>query len=203
MRLPARPERILDAIRRAGHVTFEKPSPYDLNIFGIRSSSRVPNMFDDVLGCVYQDENLEWRLEMWPATTDPGLYWLEHYDASRVQGTAILVPGQYRNVYRLDMHAGKYLALCQRNGPVKVWRDRNRDQILDWGGPEFSGHYGINIHRSSAFGKSEAVGKWSAGCQVFQYLADFQRLLSLAAFQLAYHPSWTHYSYTLITEQDL
>ena len=57
-------------------------------------------------------------------------------------GTAILVPDQYRGVYKIDTHGGKrrYTALCQRLGPVKIWRDNNRDRIPDYEGPIHEGH---------------------------------------------------------------
>ena len=86
-------DRILDAIDRVG-VSFRSETPYDLNLFGIRSNNVESNTFDDLLGCIYRDEQLAFQLEVWPATTDPGLYWLQN--PSRVEGTAILVPGQYR-----------------------------------------------------------------------------------------------------------
>lgn len=194
-------EVILNSMTRLGYATFQDRHPYDLNLFGIRNRNPRAGRFDDLLGCVFRDAHLNWNCEVWPATTDPGLYYLEN--PTRVQGTAILVPGQYRGVYRLDMHSGKYLALCQRNGPVTVARDRNRDGQLDWDSPTESGMFGINIHRSSLTGNTLAVGKWSAGCQVFQRLQDFQRLLSLAGYQLAYHPTYTSYTYTLMTQDQI
>jgi hypothetical protein len=194
-------ENMLQSIKAAGYVTFESETPYDLNIWGVRAANPVSNTFNDWLGCTYRGPDLAWRTDYWPATTDPGRYWLEN--PGRVEGTAILVPGQYRGAYALDLHAGSYEALCQRNGPVKVWRDDNKDAILDWGGPEYSGYYGINLHRSQKIGTTETVGRWSAGCQVFQRCSDFYALLSLAHKQREYHPSWSRYTYTLLTADQI
>ena len=47
------------------------------------------------------------------------------------KGCAILVPDQYRGVYKIDTHAGKYTALCQRRGNVKVFRDADKDHEHD------------------------------------------------------------------------
>jgi hypothetical protein len=172
---------VLEAIKAKGYKTFETKHPFDLNIFGIRSASTVPNRFDDVIGCVYRDKRNEWKIRTWSATTDPG---------------------QYRGVYKLDHHAGKYLALCQRNGPVKVYRDSNRDQVLDWTGDTREGMYGINIHRASLSG-STVVDRWSAGCQVFASPFDFAELMQLAIAQLTIHPTYDSFTYTLLEEGDL
>jgi len=200
MSLTLTPEQALASIRAAGFVTFEDDEPYDLNIFGVRSASKVPNIFNDTLGCVYRCDALHWHCETWPATTDPGLYWLEH--PSNVNGTAILcAPQQSRGVYALDLHAGKYLALCQRNGPVDVWRDDDRDALPEASSAVYSGYFGINIHRAGA--DSTLVGKWSAGCQVFKQSADFDRLMWLAQQQQKYHPTWQSYTYTLLMESQV
>ncbi len=191
---------VLEVIRSKGYATFEDRHPFDLNIFGVRSSSTTPNAFDDLVGVVYRDASLEWRLEYWYATTDPGLYYLEH--PMRVEGTAILVPGQYRGVYKLDYHRGQYIALCQRGGRVKVYRDNNRDDVLDWNGDTSSGMYGINIHRASSRGTSTSVDRWSAGCQVLASPDDFDRLIALARNQIEYHPTWSSFTYTLLEEAD-
>lgn len=195
---------ILKRVEALGYKVFSS-GPYDLNLFGIRSSQAKAGSFDDWMGCAYQDEKMMWVVEWWPATTDPGVYWLEGYDSSRVKGTAILVPGQYRGVYKIDKHGGKYEALCQRNGPVKVWRDSNRDDVLDWSGPEYEGMYGINLHHASynPSRPSTVVNKWSAGCQVHAGIHTFERMMSLARLQIKHHPTWAQaFTYTLITEDD-
>ncbi|WP_294392669.1 hypothetical protein [uncultured Sphingomonas sp.] len=71
--------------------------------------------------------------------------------AVKGRGMARLQPGLHR-VHRLDLHNGKYLALCQRGGPLTVMRDGNPDY-------PHTGMFGINIHRGSANATS------SLGCQ--------------------------------------
>lgn len=195
------PEQVLASIKAKGYKTFEGDAPYDLNIFGVRSSNTTSNSFDDIVGVVYRCADGGMHLEYWQATTDPGTYWLQN--PSRVEGTAILVPGQYRSTYKLDLHGGSYTALCQRAGTVKVYRDNNRDNVLDWEGTEHEGYYGINIHRASSSNTSTQVNKWSAGCQVIANPDDFARLLELANKQIEYHPTWTKFTYTLLEEADL
>ncbi len=187
---------ILEHMKNLGHVVFDH-GDFDLNIFGIRCNLNY-NAFDDLLGCAYLEDG-HWKVEYWPATTDPGHYHLEN--PQNVKGTAILVPGQYRGVWALDLHRKQYTALCQRNGPVRVYRDANRDTILDLNSNEITeGFYGINIHKAGKV--STQVDRWSAGCQVFAREADFQRLLKLCRTQIALR-GWDKFTYTLIDKRDL
>ena len=190
---------ILTAISNAGYVVFTKNSPYDLNLFGVRRANTTPNSFDDLMGCCYRNERGSWCVEYWDATPDPGSYWLE--SPGNVNGTAILVPGQYRGVYAIDLHGGKYEAICQRNGNVRCYRDNNKDDILDMEvGSIQSGMFGINLHHASYTGTSSQVNKWSACCQVIANIDDFNRMMELAHLQQNHHPTWTSYTYTLLTE---
>ena len=173
---------ILRRCKDLGYAIFTEKN-YDLNLIACRSPSRVANAFDDVFHVVYRVGDRYFQ-ESYPCTTDPGLYWL--HNPSRVEGTAILVPNQYRNVWRLDYHAGNknHLALCQRNGAVQVYRDSNRDEVLDMDADTImKGWFGINIHRASTK-YIEDVGRYSAGCIVIQVKDDFDRLIALAKKQV-------------------
>ena len=178
------------------HAVFENDSkPYNLNICGWRTARPELDEFKDWISYAWKYEG-EWEWRLWPATTLPG----SHYLRRRLlnpKGTAILVPGQYRGVYKLDLHNGKYEALCQRLGPVSVYRDGNRDEVFDYEpSSKMSGMFGINIHRASWSGKTAAVNKHSAGCQVFQVAADHKESIELAhkgAFQFG-----NKFSYTLL-----
>jgi len=186
---------ILDKARKLGYQIWDEP--YRLWLFGIRSKETQSNKFDDTLGCYYYAEG-GWHSYFWPATTDPGTYWLEN--PSYNVGTAILVEGQYLDTWKLDLHQGDYKALCQRAGKVKIYRDGNKDTHLDRSEKTIaSGYFGINIHRSSSNGESENVNKWSAGCQVFKRLADFEKMLKLADMQVQKTGRET-FSYTLLLE---
>ncbi len=179
---------------------------YNLNLFGIRSPDRVSGTYDDLLGCAYKVDG-QWRVDYWAATTDPSLYYREN--PLNVKGTAILVPGQYSGVYTIDMHAGKYLALCQRNGPVTVWRDNDLDRVLDEDVETDTGYFGINIHASSSTPYDQTrdrdegsdIGKFSAGCQVHATTTGFRSMMSLVNKQIETHPSWEKaFTYTLLDQ---
>jgi len=194
---PALPP-ILHRVSALGLKVFSGSEAYDLNIIGIRSPEKTANAFDDLICCAYREEkDGPWVVRCWPATTDPGTYWLDN--PSRVDGTAILVPGQYRGVYKIDKHGGKYEALCQRNGDVSVYRDNNRDATLDADASSIvTGMFGINIHHAGQ--NSTRVDKWSAGCQVFARMADFDEFMGIVKQQIAHHPTWESFTYTLIEE---
>ena len=184
---------LLDYVESIGHAVFTK-GQYNLNIIGIRSKDHKPNRFDDRICVVFKDEQ-GWVTRTWECTTEPGKYWLEN--PTNVSGTAILVPGQYRGVYKIGKHRGKYDALVQRGGPVKVYRDDNRDDIIDSEvGTEEQGYFGINIHKAGS--DSTQVGRWSAGCQVFSQSADFDEFMSIC---YAAKSKWgDSFTYTLIDE---
>lgn len=175
-------------------------TPYRLWLFGIRSPGRTANAFDDTMGCAWFDDEGQCTVEYWPATTDPGTYWLEN--PSKSAGTAILVEGQYLNVYKIDKHGGKYDALCQRNGEVRVYRDSDRDNNLEMDPSTIAqGWFGINLHAATRreSGESTQVEKWSAGCQVHATQVGFARMMELARMQVEKTALET-FSYTLLDE---
>jgi len=189
-----RPE-ILDYAESLGYKVFESGA-YNVNIIGVRSLDHKANSFDDVIHCVFKDEDDSWVHKSWACTTEPGSYWLEN--PTNVNGTAVLVPGQYRGVWKIDKHQGKYDALCQRNGKVKTYRDSNKDDIVDCDVESITeGFYGINIHKAGAH--STQVDRWSAGCQVFANAEDFSEFMDIC---YKARDKWGNsFSYTLVPEE--
>lgn len=82
-------EQLVDTLRTLGYPVWVKP--YDLNAFGIRNPSRVPNKFDDTIGIAYTDCDNRKRILLCPATTDPGLDYLLNPMSNK--GTAIMCEG--------------------------------------------------------------------------------------------------------------
>ena len=187
---------LLQHVEAQGFATFDGGYAYNLNIVGIRSTNAAAGNFDDAIACAYRKTiGGAWHVKYWPATTDAGKFWLSN--PLDVDGTAILKEGQYRGAYVLGRHRGQYEALTQAE-PVTVWRDNNRDYILDrFEGSEQTGLYGINIHKAGV--RSSLVGRWSAGCQVFARAADFDQLIELCHKQIASNPTWRpRFTYTLL-----
>lgn len=189
-------EKIKEFFTKKGYQFFDTSKPYNLNIIGIRSSEKVANKFDDKLVLIFNDGNKINNLAF-QITTDPGKYYLNNPINSN--GTAILVPNQYKGSHAIGIHK-TYEALVQVK-PLKVYRDNNKNDILDFNVPTESGLFGINIHRSSPYGSSDTVDNWSAGCQVFKNVKDFDLFMSICRkSRKIYGNSFT---YTLIEEKDI
>jgi len=183
---------IIKAIRQKGYQVHEDGQ---CNIIGVRSSRTQANSFDDEIRLVWKSNG--WQQNTYPCTCDPGNYWLEN--PMRMEGTAIMVPGQYVDAYCWGLHRGQYETLVQRGpgDPVKVWRDANKDEILDHvEGSDIEGYFGINIHHAGT--DSTNVEKWSAGCQVFKRLADWED-----AVRIWKSTGVEVFTYTLVQEEDL
>ena len=177
---------------------------YYPNLFGIRKENNVPNEFDDFVGAVWKDKSGEWRSSCYAATTDPGTHWLLH--PMNVNGTAILVPGQYIKVYKIGKHTG-YTAY-QQTRPMTYVRDINKNSILDWlyrtvGFKTYKEVAATNLHHANAKTASKVVDKWSAGCQVVANPTEYQSLLELGMNFNLITSSPNEFNYTLFEEKDI
>ncbi len=196
-------EQIEKAIKSKGYKWFEDDSnkTYDVNIVGVRNNApsvadKVTNVFDDHLTISYKDESGNWQFFCWAGTCDPGKKGVMEFHNKK--GVARLVPGQYRGVWMIDKHQGKYEALCQRKGNVTVWRDANRDMLYEEKVTE-TGMFGINIHKAGQ--DSMWVENWSEGCQVFKRVKDFDQFMSICKKAAKIHGN--AFSYTLIESTDI
>lgn len=196
-------EQIEAAVKAKGYVWFEDKSnkSYDVNIVGVRNNAptiadKVTNVFDDTLTISFKDEKGVWQYFAWMATCDPGKKGVMEFHNRR--GVARLVPGQYRGVWKIDKHQGKYDALCQRNGNVTVYRDANKNMLFEETVTD-TGMFGINIHKAGQ--DSAWVENWSEGCQVFKRVKDFDSFMSICRKAAKIHGN--KFSYTLLESTDI
>lgn len=172
------------------HIFSNSNLPYNLNIVGWRDVIGKSNEFCDWLA-VYWLTKHGWERRGWRVTTRPGIPWL--LNPMRESGTAILCPGQYLQTYALGMFKG-YTALKQVK-EVKVYRDNNLDDKVDTDTMVIeTGLFGIHIHRAGWM--SKVVGLSSAGCQVFQSRAGFDKFIDIC--RLAERFYGNKFSYTLL-----
>ncbi|MGC3945372.1 MAG: hypothetical protein QM762_12800 [Chryseolinea sp.] len=178
---------------------FYDTGKYNVNIFGIRKDLRV-DLFNDIIGVAYIDENGIQQLRAYTATTDPGTYWLKN-KLGNVNGTFILRPGNYRHCWRIGQHKGQYEALVQAEPRVFAgWRDGNSDGELDMSGPLYTDVQGLNLHTTSHLkGTAEKVGAYSAACQVIRNVSDFVQLMDIIKKSSALYGN--SFSYTLFTAE--
>ena len=194
-------EQIKNAVETKGYVWFndEENKGFDVNIVGIRNSSvgnAVTNVFDDYMTLSYK-ENGEWKFHQWAITTDPGTKAVKEYH--NPNGVARVVPNQYRGMWAVGKHQGKYEAMTQVK-PVKVYRDKNKDMTFNETVIQ-EGLFGINGHRSNPTSESTYVENWSEGCQVFKRVKDFSEFMSVINKSKNIHGN--SFTYTLITSADI
>lgn len=191
---------ISEALKNKNYVIFNKE--YNINIVGVRTTELQlqSNQFNDWI-CIFHRRNSGVvAFYGFQATTDPGIFWRQNPGNAR--GVGFLVPGQYRGMWKLGFHQGKYEAFVQES-PVKLYRDNNKDAILDIDPKNIDvGLFGVNGHRAKDDGASQRVDKWSAACQVWADSDDFAFALKLAKKQIetGYGDKFT---YTLLVQKDV
>lgn len=197
-------EQIEAAVKAKGYVWFNDDAnkSYDVNIVGVRNMAtgqKVTNVFDDVITISFKDKNGIWQFFEWANTTDPGKKSMLEWNKMGITGgCARLVPNQYRSTWTIDLHQGKYEALCQRLAKVKVYRDTDFD--LEYDEDKITeGLYGINIHKAGQ--DSTWVENWSAGCQVFKRVKDFDVFMKICKKAKTIHGN--KFSYTLLQSTDI
>ena len=194
-------EQIEKAVKSKKYVWFEGAKDFDVNIVGVRNNvatiaDKVTNVFDDCMTLSFKEGGV-WKFYCWAITTDPGTKAVKEYH--NPNGVARVVPGQYRGMWAVGLHQGKYEAMRQVK-PVKVYRDKNKDMTFNETVIQ-EGIFGINGHRSSPTSESTYVENWSEGCQVFKRIKDFNEFMGLINKAKAIHGN--AFTYTLLESTDL
>lgn len=190
---------IIKVMRTKGYKVFTE-GIYNINFVGVRKDTKeVTDEFVDTLCVFYRGEDGLWNYFEYPCTTMAGLYYFLEPMLPNF-GTAILAPGQYRGVYALGKHYG--LPALVQVGNLKVYRDNNRDSVVDLDAKTLSegAWFGINVHYSW---RNRRIGKWSAGCQVLPYewnSVEYREFLS--HFEKASKIWGNRFTYTLLLESD-
>lgn len=194
---------ILAQMKIKGYKVFSNDRlPYNLNLIAIRSKDLQSNTFNDTLHIIWKYDGI-WNHLAMKMTTDPGVFYREH--PMNVNGTAILVPGQYLHTFALGLYHG-YTVLRQK-APMRYWRDNDKNVTIDIL-PQSQVYTEIaNTHIHHAGVHSTQVDKWSAGCQVLQHSTDLDLLVELCKKAQQYYQinkafESTLFSYTLLDEWD-
>jgi len=182
-------------VEKAGYKFFT--GEFNINMIGLRSKNRVIDNWDDFFVLCWQEggKNKIWVNDQF--TTDPGIYYMQQ-KLLNTDGCAILAPGQYRGVWKIGKHGkNQYEAFVQTGNKVKVYRDRNKNNILEFDKKSLvEGYFGINQHHGY---DSTKVGPNSAGCQVHRYKKDLAYVLSMAKKNTAAGHG-DSFTYTLLEE---
>jgi hypothetical protein len=178
-----------------------RDKPYEMNIVAVRNDDKEANTFNDFIALMYIDNQGILNVKVWPCTTDAGLYY--RLNPANIEGTAIIVPGQYLKVYKIGQHKG-YKAM-EQIAPIKYIRDNNRDKVLNW----IFGLVGLkykteiaktNIHHAGI--DSIQVDKWSAGCIVFKKIADFNSFMAIIEESVNIYHNDDLFDLTLFEQKD-
>ena len=166
-----------------------------LNMIGVRSSNRAVDTFDDFFCLLWIEGG---KKQIWvndQFTTDPGIHYMQ-IQLLNPAGCGILAPGHHKDIWKIGAHGvNKYEAFVQTGGKVKAYRDRNKDNYMDFDPKTIQeGFFGCNQHHGY---DSLKVGKNSAMCQVHKFKKDLAYVLTLAKKSKA-----TAWSYTLLDEAD-
>jgi hypothetical protein len=111
-----------------------------------------------------------------PATCEPGAYYT--LNPMNPGGAFRIKFGQYE-AWQIGNHKGQYPALIQCRD-IEGFRDYNKDGQRT-GDKQVKGNFGVNIHHG---GGNKKIGRWSAGCAVFDEETD----LDLACKLLMQYP---------------
>jgi hypothetical protein len=141
------------------------------------------------------------RMKLYLVTTEPGVYYQK--TPLNSAGCAIIKPGQYKDAYGSGYHQGKTDHRCLRqNGNITVYRDNDKDGVAENLGVEETGNsFGCNIHGAKKFTKTEQIGPWSAGCQVFADWYEKEEFVDLCDLYKTF--TGNKFTYTLVREDEL
>ncbi len=185
-------EKIEAILAEKGYLFFK--GDRNINLIGVRNNNELTNEFDDRLFVIIELNGQVKVKEFDNFTTDPGEYYSKHKFLNP-DGVAILAPGQYRGMFALGKHQGKYDALVQI-GKCTVYRDDNRDETIDVDTKD-EGRFGINMHHAY---DAEEINKNSAGCQVHSEEDILNYVLQLCRVSSEVYGN--SFTYTLIESKD-
>lgn len=174
---------------------------YNLNIWGIRSNNKNTADFNDSCAVFFESKDGTWNLIKFKITTDPSDISL--LDPINDKGTAIVKPGHYKSLWVKGYHKGRkdHPALIQHS-PITVYRDNNKDDILDLDVPTEPGIFGINMHRASKWHINIKIGLYGAGCQVHYDVHKYDNIF-IPLIDESIEEGLKTFSYTLIEENDI
>lgn len=139
-----------------------------VNIACFRGKERKANAFDDSLYTVRYDKRKDrWEIAKYRATVDPGLTQLQNptFPEAQKNGTAIVCEHQTVNFKWETIGKGQYNHACLLQAePIWLYRDKNKDDKLDFVNKELNPSAGICIHCFGNYGETERVNNRSAGC---------------------------------------
>ena len=180
-------DKIINIVKSGGGEVFEQEGY--INLCGVRNMT-TDDTFNDVLYIYWKEGGAFRCVKTSGFTTKPGKAMIQN--PATESGCAIVKEGWHPGVWHIGMHKpdseNGHEALRQTANitkPITITRDNTqRGQTGDYYLRVYEnttevGFPSTNMHRSN-IPNSVRVGEWSAGCQVFQYEAEFAEMLEMA-----------------------
>jgi hypothetical protein len=179
-------EKIIKIVNAGGGEVYEQPGY--INFFAVRSYV-TNDTFNDALYIYWKESDGSFKCVTTNGfTTKPGKrIILNENGKQHKDGAAILKEGWQKDIWHIGKHQNKYTALRSTGGitnPTVITRDptqygkRGSYEFRVFEDRTYSGHFGVNFHKSANPGRT--VNGYSAGCQVFQQLNEFEEMLAMA-----------------------
>jgi len=174
---------------------------YNLNIWGIRSFDKDTEKYNDLCCIFYESKDGKWSIDYFVITTDPSNILLTK--PMNEKGCAILKEGFYKDLWIYGFHKGRrdHKALVQYS-PCIVYRDNDKDIVIDSNLPTERGMFGINMHHGSILSSTNRIGLHSAGCQVHESIDSYKNNF-IPLIENCVREGNKVFSYALINESDL
>jgi len=197
-------DKIIETLNKKGYRHFKEP--WILNIVGIRSNTKqqgstaTDKFIDYIIMWYYDNKGKRIDAKSIITTTPARSYYI---------GTASgnfnnMLPNQYKDAYSIGLHKGKYQALILSK-LIDISRPTKGKGVYDYSKPSKENPKD-NIHKALADTPTISCNKgtrgWSAGCQVFKKVSDFEWMMS-AARQQVNNTNKKVFDYTLLKEEDI
>lgn len=142
---------------------------------GTPNDNRI-NAFDDLRLVLRVGKDGPTILGAWQATIETGVIFTQNPIAEDGKGAARIAWG-HQTAWQVGLHRGAYEALVQTGGPVRVYRDNNKDYKRE-GDPIDTGYFGINQHHAYSAPRDD-IGRNSAGCLVGRMIKSHQEFMDI------------------------
>lgn len=187
-------ETIHEVMKDQGMIVFEKP--FDVTLGGIRTKDNASNKFNDWIFASFFTKRGGIVSVIVEGTTDAGLYYREN--PMQIDGTAIIQHGvQHRSAFTYMEKGGhRGQEAFRQTGPMKYWRDANRNKYLEFEGETIVDIFNTNGHDMGTLG--ENVDKWSAAC--WGAIEENMDLLYLVAKIQIAHGHGNKFSFAMLHE---
>jgi len=204
-------DQVIATMDRKGYRYFK--DPWVLNLVGVRNKYKqqgavvTDNFIDFMIMWYYDDKGKRIEAKAINTTTPAKSF----YIGTATSDFNSIVPNQYKDTYHIGLHY-TYNALTQLKS-LNIVRQKATGKydfsITKIPEPNFPGD---NIHKALKTGttpvmttkyvKTGEVTGWSAGCQVFQKVSDFDWMMA-AANQQVNKTNRKVFDYTLLKEEDI